>query len=168
MSQDINENIIDTISTEEISSLNVPQNVVDSFKLLGNTVLVALLSILTMALKQKMQQLANYMTSYLENGSLLSLRTSMTNFQSYLDEIEKYKAIIEPYMKYLDIIPEVKKTVVNGLATVDEFIDTLRMSAESIKRLTYMNDFLSVTMNNISNDIIEITKTINFIKSLIQ
>lgn len=161
------DSITDILQTVEIPQYDAPQTTREAFQRLGVTVLNAMSAAVALAITQLMKKLTQALVTSIENSAVIAeLRAATSTMESVLKEYDNAKETISPYMKYLDLFPEVKRQVVLSLDTVDTVVGSIRAALEDIRRLTYANDILNSMCSELTHTISGLIQFKNFIDSL--
>jgi hypothetical protein len=152
----------------EPEPLRVPSSTAQALAGLGQTVLTAIDGAIAAAIASATQQLALVMVSALEKSlNVAAIRATLASAKASFGVIDSYKQIISPYMPYLDIVPEVKKPLVQALSFTDNVQAELKSTIMKLERLTYMNDIANGLAGELSTFISELLSVRKLIANII-
>lgn len=161
-------NVNDLIPPDEPDALTVPETTGAALQMLATSVLEAIDSLISAWIGAALTDLAKYVGGYLESGmDIQKFRFLLQQGESMINEVKSYRTIIDPYIQYLFVFPEVKKPLTNVLSGIDFYISKIDELRETLERLTYFQSLTQNASNMLADEISQLISLKKFIRNLI-
>jgi autotransporter adhesin len=160
--------MIDDFAPDDPKPMDVAKSTKDVLAGLGSTVLTAIDGAIALAIAKLAQQSITVVMDGLEKTLKANLKALETaGIKTTLDQIDVYKAKITPYLKYLDMVPEIKAPLVDVLSYIENIQAEIKSTVDKAERLTYVAQYSSSLATGISERLSSLFSLRELIRSLL-
>jgi hypothetical protein len=156
------------LKVQSVKPLEISKNTKAVLMSLGATALGALYGAITVALTNLTKQAIDASIAALEKqAAVLWVRSTIATLQASLDQVKSAQADIAPYIKCLELVPEVRTPVVQAITEIDRISSDIKSYLNKLDRLTYMSDLATQLVNQINEKISKLLSAQALIKNLL-
>jgi hypothetical protein len=156
------------LKVQPVKPLDISKNTKAVLMSLGATALGALYGAMTVALTNLTKQAVDASIAALETQSaVLWVRATIATLQASLDQVKRAQDGVAPYIKCLELVPEVRTPVVQAITEIDIISSDIKSYLNKLDRLTYMSDLSTQLVNQINDKIAKLLSAQALLKNLL-